>query len=239
LYATALVAGAIVLDPITIRVIRPPTPAPRFLSHGVLASPGNGTLYLPLAAALWWHGRAEGDAARAAVGVGLASSVIWTRLMVQLPKIVFQRERPNEAGSNAFTFEGPLGGNANDALPSGHAATAFAAAAYLREVKLFNENWSGQVATALAFVTAAQRVYSGEHWLGDVLAGALIGQVCGRFMARRTMGWRVAAGPTGARVSIPIGGSHSLFHSNSQSRPSAFTRSPSERLPFPNHYSRE
>jgi membrane-associated phospholipid phosphatase len=173
-----------------------------------LEAPGNGSLYLPLAALLWGQGRARGEAQLAGLGVGLASSVIWPRLLIQIPKYVFQRERPRNGGENPYTFHGPWGSYTHDAFPSGHTATAFAAAAYLRGVKPFQRAWPGQAATILAFGTAIQRLHGGEHWLADVVAGAMIGQACGAFLAKRASGLQIVASPTGAQIIIPVG--HSL-----------------------------
>jgi len=207
-FTLAVTAGVVAFDPWTHRAHGLTRYVQERSGLNVLATPGNGTLYLPLAAILWWHAQVHGDAKQARMGVGLASSVIWTRLLIQIPKYAFQRERPADEGDNAYAFHGPLGSYRHNAFPSGHTATAFAAAAYLRGVRPFNKSWPGQAATVLAAGTAIQRLRSGEHWLGDVVAGALFGQACGGFLARRVSGLQMSASPSGARIIIPIGQQH-------------------------------
>jgi len=204
-YSAAISLGVLAFDPWSNKTMGDASAAHQNSAFNWMATPGNGSLYLPLAAVLWWQASAKSDARQASLAVGLASSVIWPRLLIQIPKYAFQRERPQDGGSNPYVFHGPLGGFRHDAFPSGHTATAFAAAAYLRGVKPNNKSWPGQAATILAFGTAYQRLRNHEHWLSDVVAGALLGQACGEFFARRVTGLQVSASPNGARIIIPLG----------------------------------
>lgn len=201
----AITVGLMAFDRWTYTNWQPHPPTPARSDMKILASPGNGSLYLPLAGLLYLHARVIGDVQQARVGVGLASSVIWTRLLIQIPKYAFQRERPLEGGENARAFHGPFGGYRHNAFPSGHTATAFAAAAYLRGVRPYNKTWPGQAATILAAATAFQRLQSGEHWLTDVVAGAWFGQACGTLFARQVSGFKISASPCGTQIIIPIG----------------------------------
>lgn len=76
-------------------------------------------------------------------------------------------------------------GDWNCSFPSGHTTLAFAAAAFSTMVfcQCFPEsNWKYAVAGGafgLAAVTGIFRMASGNHFLTDVLAGALIGTACG------------------------------------------------------------
>jgi undecaprenyl-diphosphatase len=69
-----------------------------------------------------------------------------------------------------------IGGRPNDAsFPSGHSATAFAAAMALSRV----EPAGAPVWWALAALIAFSRVYLGVHYPLDVLGGAALGIACG------------------------------------------------------------
>jgi membrane-associated phospholipid phosphatase len=60
-------------------------------------------------------------------------------------------------------------------FPSGHTATAFAGAEFLREEYKDLSPWIGVAGYAMATATAFMRMYNNDHWLGDVVAGAGIG----------------------------------------------------------------
>ena len=76
-------------------------------------------------------------------------------------------------------------GDWNCSFPSGHTTLAFAGAAFTTMVfcNCFPEsNWKYAVAGVsfgIALATGALRMASGNHFLTDVMAGALIGTVCG------------------------------------------------------------
>ncbi len=60
-------------------------------------------------------------------------------------------------------------------FPSGHTATAFAGAEFLREEYKDVSPWIGVAGYAMAAATGFMRMYNNDHWLGDVVAGAGIG----------------------------------------------------------------
>jgi len=66
-------------------------------------------------------------------------------------------------------------GSANDGFPSGHAATAFAAAEFLRQEYKYVSPWYGVGGYAAAVFTAGFRVYNDKHWFSQLLPGAAIG----------------------------------------------------------------
>ncbi len=71
------------------------------------------------------------------------------------------RLRPNEAAYNSF--------------PSGHTATAFAAADLLHHEFKHQSVWYGYLGYAAATTTGILRMYNNKHWLSDVVAGAGFG----------------------------------------------------------------
>ena len=60
-------------------------------------------------------------------------------------------------------------------FPSGHTATAFAAAEFLRREYQAISVWYGVAGYAAAAATGYLRMYNNKHWLGDVVAGAGVG----------------------------------------------------------------
>ena len=60
-------------------------------------------------------------------------------------------------------------------FPSGHTATAFAAAEFMRQEYKDVSPWYGVAGYAMAATTGYLRMYNNKHWLGDVVAGAGVG----------------------------------------------------------------
>lgn len=71
------------------------------------------------------------------------------------------RQRPDGSSFNSF--------------PSGHTASAFAAAEFLRQEYKDVSPWYGYAGYAVATATGALRLYNNKHWLSDVIAGAGFG----------------------------------------------------------------
>jgi hypothetical protein len=66
-------------------------------------------------------------------------------------------------------------GSDKHSFPSGHTATAFAAAEFLRKEYEDVSPWYGVAGYAIAAATGYLRMYNNKHWLGDVVAGAGVG----------------------------------------------------------------
>src|SRR5205823_14949023 len=113
-----------------------------------------------------WH-------AAARVGAGLA---IESALVNGVIKSFFQRRRPDDIG---FVHRLPLRRPRTSSFPSGHATSAFSAAALLSE-----EDALWPFYYAVAVVVASSRVYVKMHHASDVIAGAAMGMAMGR-AARR------------------------------------------------------
>jgi membrane-associated phospholipid phosphatase len=67
--------------------------------------------------------------------------------------------------------------DASDRLsfPSGHTASAFAAAEFLRQEYKDVSPWYGVAGYAVAATTGYLRISNNKHWMGDVVAGAGVG----------------------------------------------------------------
>lgn len=76
-------------------------------------------------------------------------------------KMATRVERPDYSSHNSF--------------PSGHTATAFMGAEFLRMEYQDVSPWIGVAGYAIAAGTGFFRIYNNRHWLTDVLAGAGIG----------------------------------------------------------------
>lgn len=110
---------------------------------------------------------------------------VLTRFVTQVPKYAFQRERPlGQLQFNPFVFHGPFANGQHKSFPSGHTASMFALAAV--SWHWFEDQAAiGLTVYALATATGISRISQGEHWFSDVVAGAALGYLCGRFLARR------------------------------------------------------
>lgn len=76
-------------------------------------------------------------------------------------KHITHEERPDHSDFNSF--------------PSGHTATAFAAAEWLRTEYWQRSPWIGIAGYTAATTTGILRLYNNKHWVSDVVAGAAIG----------------------------------------------------------------
>jgi hypothetical protein len=80
---------------------------------------------------------------------------------VQSLKAITKVVRPDGRGTNAF--------------PSGHTATAFTGAEFLRQEYKNVSPWYGIAGYTAATATGVLRMYNNKHWLRDIVAGAGIG----------------------------------------------------------------
>lgn len=90
---------------------------------------------------------------------GISSLIMGTTVM-SVKKIAGE-QRPD--GSNDLSF------------PSGHTATAFAAAEFMRQEYKEVSPWYGIAGYAAAAATGYLRISNNKHWMSDVVAGAGVG----------------------------------------------------------------
>ncbi len=108
-------------------------------------------------------GKATNSAPIATLGSHIIRAQIASQLVVQGLKFASERSRPD--ATNHFSF------------PSGHTASAFAAATVLQR----DFGWKvGIPAYAVGGYVAAARMQSNKHYLSDVIIGAAIGVSAGR-----------------------------------------------------------
>ena len=88
------------------------------------------------------------------------STVISSAIVLPL-KHITKVQRPDGSGFNSF--------------PSGHTATAFAAAEFMRQEYKEVSPWYGVAAYGAAAATGILRLYNNKHWVSDIVAGAGVG----------------------------------------------------------------
>jgi undecaprenyl-diphosphatase len=142
------------------------------LFYGASALGDHGTIWLILAAI---RGLRSDDgwraAVRAAAAVGIESALVNGPV-----KWMVRRERPDPPGARPLPLRTPR----TSSFPSGHATSAFCAAALLSDG---DPAWR-PVYYALALVVAWSRVYVEIHHASDVIAGMAAGALLGELGTR-------------------------------------------------------
>jgi undecaprenyl-diphosphatase len=137
-----------------------------------------GTYAIGIAAALLWlAARPGGDRKwKIAAGSALASAAL-ALLVNKIVSTAWHRDRPYQTHQVAHLW-GPRKTDAS--FPSDHASAAFGIAVAV----LLIDPLAGALFLVLAVLIAVGRVVVGEHYPGDVLAGAAIGTVSALVVVR-------------------------------------------------------
>jgi undecaprenyl-diphosphatase len=143
-----------------------------------------GTLFVPLAlillGALWMRGR-RGLLGAVVLALCVAAS---DQSSASFWKPLFHRARPSVVLPDARPFFGVRGSHS---FPSVHASNSFTAALVLDAI--FPGGAAGRaVFLGVAGLVSYSRVYVGDHWPSDVVAGALWGALIG-WLGRRLYRW--------------------------------------------------
>lgn len=133
---------------------------------------GNGGLLFIAAAVLLLLFR-KTRRAGAAAGLGLGLGALMTNLLI---KPMAARPRPWVTMAD---WQPLLMSSDPHSFPSGHTTAAFAFAAAI--CVLLPVRWAKAAALLAAALMGFSRLYVGVHFPTDVLAGALVGTVCGIF----------------------------------------------------------
>jgi len=169
---------------------------------GVVADVGNAfgsSRYLfPALGATYLAGRLfkSGDVSRTAWHAGAAAAIAGT-ITLGL-KLAVGRVRPRDGGAPG-DFHPFRGGDGS--FPSGHTAVAFAVATVIAQET--TDRWTDLGLYGAASLTAFGRVHADAHWVSDVVAGAALGYLAGRWVTRRshTGPFQIVAGPGVAGLS--------------------------------------
>ncbi len=147
---------------------------------------GSMPVQAPLAAGCWIVGGSTGDAELAGLGYDLSRSLLLTYGAVSVVKVAVNRTRPN---GEDYSF------------PSGHTAAAFSTAGVISRR---HPGWATGAAVGLGVLTALGRMEDMKHYASDVAAGATIGWIMGRTVARSGGGeaaaWQLVPAPGGLAV---------------------------------------
>lgn len=107
---------------------------------------------------------------------GLEASIIASGIIAPTLKFVVGRSRPDQetdGGNDDFT---PFSGSYS--FPSGHTTQAFAIASVVANT--YREHWwAGALAFGVAGTVGYARINDNQHYLSDVIAGAMIGSFVG------------------------------------------------------------
>lgn len=117
---------------------------------------------------MWWTARARSDRKAMAAVAWLGFGSIIAIGLTYVLKNIFQEARPCQAMQVITVQKCP--GLTDYSFPSNHTAIAVALAA---GIWLVNRKW-GIVAMVIALVEGVSRVYLGQHYPHDVLAGLVL-----------------------------------------------------------------
>ena len=134
---------------------------------------GDGIFALCLIAAIFFYYK------RKQQGLALLYSFLISGLIVQVIKNLVDSPRPKlffEAGQYLHFIDGVSLAN-NSSFPSGHTATAFAIATVMA-LMMKDKTWQLLILIA-AVLVGYSRIYLAQHFLLDVIIGALIGSSSG------------------------------------------------------------
>lgn len=134
---------------------------------GSTGSTAGGVAMVPLVGAMFVAGRFAPQGRFRSATYDFAQALIVNGAYTNILKYSVQRTRPD--GSNSLSF------------PSGHTSTAFSLAAVAES----HYGWKiGVPAYVLASGIGLSRIEKDKHYLSDVLAGATLGIIVGRTVAR-------------------------------------------------------
>lgn len=158
---------------------------------------GEGGYVFPVLGLSYAAGRVSGLRPLADVSGHALLATVSAGLVTGALKTLVGRERPYVAGSPS-TFE-PLKFK-NESFPSGHTTVAFALAT------TFAAETPDRVSDVFfylgATMTGLSRIYHDRHWLTDVVAGAGVGYLAGRWATRAHRRIPISVGPGGVMLQL-------------------------------------
>jgi membrane-associated phospholipid phosphatase len=130
------------------------------------------------------------------VGGRLAASLVLAGVVTEAGKLTLGRPRP-EQSLDADGFS-PFSGQV--AMPSGHAAVAFALATSLADD--IHRPWATVGLYGMATAVSWSRINDNRHWLSDVAGGALVGITAAKLASGR---WRIFGLRAPSIIAAPSG----------------------------------
>jgi membrane-associated phospholipid phosphatase len=139
-----------------------------------------GTFYAlgGLSATWFLAGKFTGSSRARETGLLTAEALLNTQAVIQATKFAFGRQRPDYGAGKGNFFSG------QDSFPSGHAAGTWAAAAVISR-EYYDNKFIRYGIYALPIAVSAARVGAQRHFVSDVIAGSVIGNLIGTFIYRQ------------------------------------------------------
>jgi len=147
---------------------------------------GNGVYPFTFAWSLYAGGAAIKNDWLRETGRECLMSLALATLFCTPVKIMTGRERPF-ANAGPYDFDPFAFDNVNRSFPSGHTTTAFALSSVL--AGRIRNSVASVLLYGMACMTASQRICSDNHWLSDVITGAVIGTTAGTFIVHSGNGF--------------------------------------------------
>lgn len=176
-------AGLVVIsaiDPAIARTLHTGTSAAALQFDRQLDRFGDPTGTLPIIGGIALTGLIMRNHAVTRAALRATESVVLADLLVQASKYLVGRSRPY-ADPDLDGYDFHSFGPTSPAFPSGHAANAFALATSLSDA--VGKKWATVGLYALATGTAWARLSEQQHWLSDVVAGAVVGIGSAKFVS--------------------------------------------------------
>jgi membrane-associated phospholipid phosphatase len=130
-----------------------------------------------MSASMWTIGKFTDNERISHTGRLATAAVLQTELLVGGIKLLASRERPDKVGGEG---EFRAGGQS---FPSGHTATSFAFATVVAN-EYRDKPWVSVGAYGMATAVGLSRIGGLRHFPSDVLIGATIGHLIGRYILR-------------------------------------------------------
>ncbi len=185
LVSTAIIYGAYTLDEEVLALVR--QEPNNSLATGFLSGSrhwGSGLYSFPVFAGLYFYGKFKDNPRHQLTAMNATKAFVLSRVLVQIPKFLFQRHPPQMLGfAQKSDLDGPLGGGINRSFPSGHVISIFSAAEVFR--LSYDNWWVGTLVYTLAGTVALQRIGSGAHWFSDVTTSAVCGAAIGHWLSTK------------------------------------------------------
>lgn len=157
-----------------------------------LGAVGNGIYPLAAAAMLYIAGKQKENEYWVWLSMLQLKTIGLAAGFSRAPKYIAQRHRPNLNSKviNPWNWEGPLNGlSGNYSFTSGHSFITFSWASVTASACKENKIIVAGLYT-LASLVGISRIYQGEHWASDVVAGAAMGYAFGKLSCRlQTRNW--------------------------------------------------
>jgi len=141
----------------------------------------NGGVYVSggVSAGMYLVGRWKGNDRLRETGLLAGEALIDSQVVTQVSKLVFQRQRPNQADSEGEFFSGK-----GSSFFSGHASSSWSVATVVA-CEYHDHPLAVWGAYGLAAVVSVSRYTGRKHFLSDVLVGAGVGYGIGRYVCAK------------------------------------------------------